>query len=185
MNNINYRNRKTLILGDVNSGKTTRTVEILRSLVEEGEEAIAVFDFAPEKSKGVGGKMPLREEIRKKIWYASPRIVPPRMTGKTEDEAWELARENCRQIEEIFSSLPPRDWRIFVLNDISIYLQAGHVSRLLFHLASIPTAIMNGYYGRFFDESPLSRREREEMDALIPSCDQVFYLPILRSTGEK
>ncbi len=179
MNNINYRNRKTLLLGDVNSGKTTRTVEILRSFIEEGEKAIAVFDFAPEKSGGVGGKMSLGD-LPGKIWYASPRIVPPRLTAKTEDEAWDLARENCRRIEEAFSSLPPRDWGIFFLNDVSIYLQAGNASRLLFHLAPIPTVVMNGYYGSFFAESLLSRRERGEMDALIASCDQVFRFPGLK-----
>lgn len=185
MNNINFRNRKTLILGDVNSGKTTRTAEILSSFIEEGEQAIAVLDFAPEKSGGVGGKMPLSEEIRGKIWYVSPRIVPPRLTAKTEDEAWEMARENFRQIEETFSNLPPTKWQVFILNDVSIYLQAGNADRLLFHLTPIPTVVMNGYYGGFFKESALSRREREEMDALISSCDQVLYLPALGSLTRK
>jgi hypothetical protein len=100
LNNTKYRNRKTLILGDVNAGKTTRMLEILRFFLEEGEGGIAVFDFAPMKIWGVGGKMSLFEEERKKIHYVSPGIVPPRLTAKKEDEAWELAQENCRQIEK-------------------------------------------------------------------------------------
>ncbi|MBP1714589.1 MAG: hypothetical protein H6Q42_2792, partial [Deltaproteobacteria bacterium] len=98
MNLTTYRNRRTLFLGEVNSGKTTRTREMLLAVLREDEEGIALFDFAPEKIGGVGGKIFLAEEDRRRIWLESPRIVPPRLTAKTEEEAWELARGNFRRI---------------------------------------------------------------------------------------
>lgn len=104
MNPILYRNRRTLFLREVNSGKTTRTREILLAFLREGEEGIALFDFAPEKFGEVGGKI------------------------------------------------------------------------FLARLERVPTAVMNGSYGGYFGESPLSRREREQMDLLKAACHQVSYL---------
>ena len=177
MNPIIYRNRRTLLLGEVNSGKTTRTREILLAFLQEDEKGIALFDFAPEKIGGVGGKIFLAEEDRRRVWVESPRIVPPRLTAKTEEEAWGLARENFRRIEESFERLPARAWKLFVLNDVSLYLQAGRADQLLTRLQPFPTVVMNGYYGRYFGEGPLSLREREQMDLLKTACQQVFYLP--------
>ena len=177
MNPIIYRNRRTLFLGEVNSGKTTRTRDILQAFLEEGEEGIALFDFAPEKFGEVGGKIFLAEEDRRRVWVESPRIVPPRLTAKTETEAWELARANFQRIEEAFGRLPERAWSLFVFNDVSIYLQAGRADQLLARLERVPTAVMNGYYGKYFGECPLSLREKEQMDLLKAACHQVFYLP--------
>jgi len=177
LNLTTYRNRRTLFLGEVNSGKTTRTREILLAVLREDEEGIALFDFAPEKIGGVGGKIFLAEEDRRRIWLEAPRIVPPRLTAKTEEEAWELARGNFRRIEESFERLPAREWKLFVLNDVSLYLQAGRADQLLARLQPFPTVVMNGYYGRYFGEGPLSLREREQMDLLKAACHQVFFLP--------
>ena len=173
MNLTTYRNRKTLFLGEVNSGKTTRTRGYPR-LPQEGEEGIALFDFAPEKVGEVGGKISLDEEDRCRVWVESPRIVPPRLTAKTEAEAWRLARENFQRIEEAFDHLPGREWSLFVGNDVSLYLQAGRADRLLARLEFAATVVLNGYYGGYFGDSPLSRREREQMDLLKDACHQVF-----------
>jgi hypothetical protein len=161
----------------VNSGKTTRTREVLLAFLREGEEGIALFDFAPEKLGQVGGKMPLAQEDLSRIWVAAPRIVPPRLTAKTEAEARRLADENRRRIDEAFDRLPKRAWRLFVGNDISLYLQAGTAERLLARLDLAPTVVLNGFYGRYFGESPLGRREREQMDLLKEACHRVYYLP--------
>ncbi len=172
-----YRNRRTLFLGEVNSGKTTRTRDILQAFLKEGEEGIALFDFAPERIGEVGGKMALAEEDRRRVWVESPRIVPPRLTAKTEEEAWKLAGINFQRIEEAFGRLPARKWNLFFLNDVSIYLQAGRADRLLERLQPVPTVVMNGYYGGYFGDCPLSLREKEQMDLLKAACHQVFILP--------
>jgi hypothetical protein len=126
----------------------------------------------------VGGKIFLAEEDLGKIWVESPGIIPPRLTAKTEKETWDLARENFLRIEEAFERLPARAWKLVVLNDVSIYLQAGSADQLLARLQPFPTVVMNGYYGRYFGEGPLSLREREQIDLLKAACHQVFYLPL-------
>ena len=104
------------------------------------------------------------------------------MTAKTEEEAWNLARENLRRIEEGFARLPAGPWNLFVANDVSLYLQAGSAKRLLGRLAAAPTVVLNGYYGKYFGHSPLSLREREQMDLLRDACHQVHYLPARRNS---
>ena len=66
-NNIEpYINRKTLITGGVNSGKTTRTFGILKMFCNHGyEERIAILDLAPEA---------LRQSILKKAFEG--KLVP-------------------------------------------------------------------------------------------------------------
>ena len=161
----------------MNSGKTICTRGILQAFLKEGEEGVALFDFAPEKIGKVGGKIFLAKEDLRKVWVESPRIVPPRLTAKTEEEAWNLARENFQRIEEAFDRLPAQEWKVWVLNDVSLYLHVGTAARLLARIKPAPTVLMNGYYGAYFGECPLSLRERGQMDLLKTACQQVFYLP--------
>jgi len=142
-----------------------------------GEDLIAVLDIAPERTQGVGGKMPLVPAERERILYLSPQISPPRLWGKDEEEIQALAQENLRRIEGEFKKLQGRSLRTVVINDVSLYLQAGRAEDLILSLEKIPTLVMNGYYGRYFGTSAFSRREREQMEILISHCDQVFYLP--------
>jgi len=142
-----------------------------------GEDLIAVLDLAPERIQGVGGKIPLSPGERERMLYISPQIAPPRLWGKDEEEIQALAQENLRRIEGEFKKLRGRSLRTVVINDVSLYLQAGRAEDLIFSWEKIPTLIMNGYYGRYFGASAFSRREREQMEVLISRCDQVFYLP--------
>lgn len=172
-----YLNRKTLIVGDVRSGKTERTLKILRDLMNCATGPIAILDLAPEKVQGVGGKIPLSLKEKKQVFYFSPRIVPPRLTGKTEEEIRELARGNYERIKESLRALKEKDPACLVINDVSLYLHEGSAEKLISYIEIIPTLLMNGYYGRFFGDSAFSRREREQMEILIGCCHQVFYLP--------
>lgn len=172
-----YRNRKTLIAGEVNSGKTEWTFKILRELMGCEGGPIAVLDLAPERIQGVGGKMLLSPAEKEKVLYFSPLILPPRLTGKTAGEILALAWENCQRIEETLRALRERTFWALVINDVSLYLQGGEVESLMASVKGISTLVMNGYYGRYFGESAFSRREREQMEALMLRCDKVFHLP--------
>ena len=82
----NYLNRRTLIVGDVNSGKTGRTQKILEHFLKAGYgENIAILDLAPDSVDGVGGKMepPLDEPVV----YLTTSISAPRLTGKNKNHA--------------------------------------------------------------------------------------------------
>jgi len=142
-----------------------------------GADFTAVLDLAPERTQGIGGKIPLSPEEEEQILYISPQIVPPRLWGKDEEEIQALAQENLRRIEEDLKKLQERSWGALVINDVSLYLQAGRAEDLIFSVETIPTLVMNGYYGRYFGRSAFSRREREQVEVLMGCCDQVFYLP--------
>jgi len=172
-----FLNRKTLIVGDVKSGKTERTLKLLRSFIASAIHPIGVLDLAPEKISGVGGKIPLSPQERAHIDYFSPLIVPPRLWGKTPEEVFALATENARRIEGVLHSVSWEKYRVLFINDISLYFHTQTVTDLFWAIEQVPTILMNGYYGRFFRPGDISRREREQMDALMEGCDQIFFLP--------
>ncbi len=172
-----FLNRKTLILGDVKSGKTERTLNLLRSFIACGVNPIGVLDLAPEKISGIGGKIPLSSQERKHIDYFSPRIVPPRLWGKNPEEVLALATENARQIEGVLHKVSWGKYRALFINDLSLYFHIKTVADLFSAIGQVPSLIMNGYYGKFFRPGDISRLEREQMDALMEGCDQIFFLP--------
>ena len=167
---------RTLIAGEVHSGKTTYTLAILRGIQGKNPSSTAVLDLAPEKTRGVGGKIPLTAAEKEETLYFSPLILPPRMMGKSEVEVCRLAEENRERIEPILVQIKNRAPTFLLVNDITLYLQGGKASHLLSYIEGIPTVIMNGYYGRYFGESPFSQRERWEMETLMSRCDRVIFL---------
>ncbi len=136
---------------------------------------IAVLDLAPVRTWGVGGKLDL--PFTEKITYFSPLIIPPRLTGRSEEEIWKIANENFKRIEECLSLMQKQFWSFIAINDVTLYLHQGRAEELLKHVALTPTLLLNGYYGRHFAQSAFSRREREEMTSLLLACDQIIFLP--------
>ncbi len=171
-----YLNHKTLLAGEVNSGKTQRTLKIIRDFRECQRGALAVLDLAPETVRGIGGKLPLTPREKEEILYLSPLILPPRLLGKDEEEIRSLARENRIRIEKILEGFQVPRFSILIINDVSLYFHDGDAQRLLSFLEGVPTVVMNGYYGSYFGESALSRKVRREMEDLMSRCDQVFFL---------
>lgn len=176
-----YLNHKTLIAGEVNSGKTERTLKILREFMECQRDSVAVLDLAPEKIRGIGGKLPLTLQEREKILYFSPQIVPPRLSGKDEQEIQKLARENRIRSEMILAGFRARKIDILVINDVSLYFHAGDAERLLSFIEGVSTIVINGYYGNYFGDTPLSRRERRQMEILMSRCDRVLLFSAIQS----
>jgi len=177
LNSDRYRGHKTLIVGEVHSGKTLATLKIFRDWRRSGEESIAVLDLAPEEMDGVGGKMLFTEEEKEGILYLSPRILPPRLLGKNEAGIRRLARENRQRIDRALSTLRSSAASVLFINDISLYFHDGSGEKIWLSLEKISTIVMNGYYGRYFGSSPLSQRERAEMEFLMVRCERVFFLP--------
>lgn len=166
-----YLGRKTLILGDVNTGKTTLTQQILEALCGKGLEGrIAIVDMAPEipahlaTQRGiprVGGKLSPPEG--KDILYLSSRFEPPRLSSITDDEAQEKAWINLQIIEQLFKQLALLLRDILLVNDISMYLQAGTADALIPWLDGADTVIANGYWGKRLGKGRLTEREKVEM----------------------
>lgn len=162
---------KTLIVGDVNTGKTAYTRLLLLNC--RGKRPIVVLDMAPEAQEGVGGKMAV--PVESGIHAFTTLIRPPRLTAKNDQEARKIALENAERIErDLLSKAEAIPAEALIINDVSLYLQMGNLKRLLQVLNRFPTVIMNGYLGNSFPDGPLTRRERENMRRLMENCDQVI-----------
>jgi hypothetical protein len=162
------QNKRTLIIGEVHTGKT----QLTQSLLQEAESLtndIAVIDMAPEPTKGVGGKL---QPTSSETAYYTTDIVTPRLSGKTRREIIQLAETNKRRIETLFQTYVPRG--ILFINDVSIYLQRGGVKTIVHVISSSHTVIMNGYLGTSLGEDPFSQKEREFMLTLQGLCDIVI-----------
>lgn len=182
-----YLGRQTLILGDVNTGKTTLTQRVLEALCGKGLAGrIAVVDMAPEvpahlaEERGiprVGGKLSLPEG--KDILYLSSRLEPPRLSSITDREAQEKAWNNLQIIERLFEELDLRSRDILLVNDISMYLQAGTADALIPRLRGAGSVVANGYWGTRLGKGRLSEREKAETIKLISYFEKMGCLLML------
>ena len=170
-----YINRRTLIVGDVNTGKTGKTLEILAAFVEAGYAGdIAVLDFSPDPVAGVGGKMKLPQDPP--LFYLTALIHAPRMTGRDARHMRQLACENAGVIEAMFVKLLGVAKTIIFVNDATLYLHAGDLKRFLDMLKPFPTQIMNAFLGDRFTDSALTRREKQLTQRLMAGCNNVITL---------
>ena len=179
-----FINRFTMIVGEINSGKSTLTQQILQVLWRTTESIITVVDLAPEitpqdlessnQTMAIGGA--LQTSHSKRVRYFHPRIYPPRLRAKNESEAEALAAENLRTIDALLDKAMLEDTDALFINDCSLYLHSGRAAKLLDVIHSCPTAVVNGYLGRFFSNNSISIRERNGMNFLMRHCDRLIKM---------
>ena len=166
---------KTLYAGEVGSGKTGRMAAVLNQMVQAGRGPdITVLDLAPERIRGVGGKMAVPRQSP--VAMLEPTIVPPRLTGKTPAAAEAFAQQNARRIERLFDTLHSRPRPILFINDATLYLQAGDIKRFTGILNLANTVLVNVYWGRSLGQDALSDRERRRTEMILPGFDTVIWL---------
>lgn len=169
-----FRGVKTCIAGEVNTGKTSLLREILAAALAAGEREVVLLDLAPERTRGIGGK--LEAAGLGGVRVLSAPVKPPRLLGRTPDEVLALARENARLIEGLLPRLEESPCRVLLVNDVSLYLQAGSLERLWGVLEPVPSVVINGYYGRSLGGGELGERERRAMEELMARCQRVIRL---------
>jgi hypothetical protein len=168
-----YLNKKNLIIGGINSGKTIRTLEILDLFRKSGyEERTAILDLAPESIKGVGGKMKIPSSGR--LFYLTGNIAAPRLSGKNEEETNKIAAGNASITENLFKQLSGSGKDILFINDATLYFHAGDFRRFVETLGMFKTSVINAYYGNYFTDSEITRREKKLTEDLMKICDQVI-----------
>lgn len=167
--------RRTLIVGEVKTGKSALLARLLRDHLVQGVPGMAVMDFAPEAMRGVGGKMPLPSPAPGLRVY-SPEIAPPRLRGGSPQEVMALAQANGQAIDQALEQYLRSPGQTLFINDVSMYLHAWPTERLLERLAAIPTVIMNGYRGQSLGTDPFSQTERRRMERLAAVCDYLVEL---------
>ncbi|MCX8181863.1 MAG: hypothetical protein N3D12_01965 [Candidatus Methanomethyliaceae archaeon] len=157
--------KKTLIKGDVGTGKTRLTENILQTAVKFLPPGhITVIDLAPQRmivgDLRVGGSISVPNEVK----YLRPsKVWAPRLEGKTKEEVTALARANARSIEAIFDFFTRSPSPVLFINDLTLYLHAGSLERLLETIKLADTFVGNAYEGRKLQEdkgSGISERER-------------------------
>jgi hypothetical protein len=170
-----YDGRRTLIIGDVNSGKTRLTENVLAAWTAQGRSSeIAVLDLAPQTRRGIGGRLTLPEGFQGV--YLDAAITPPRLSAATEEEADMLARVNAETVEPLLRDRRLATGGILIINDVTLYLQAGVYDHLLPVIRSVATVLINAYYGHSFPEYRLSRRERLLTERLMKDCHHIIRL---------
>jgi hypothetical protein len=177
-----YLNRFTLIVGEVNTGKTTLTQRILDRYCRRVAGRAAVVDLAPvippldagANRSGIGGTLTVSQPDRVRYFHCA--VHAPRLSGKSEREMLILADQNAKRIESLFEQAFSEQIDALFINDCSLYLHAGRVEKLITWIESTETVIVNGYYGTALGEGALSARERENMEHLMSRCDQVIHL---------
>ena len=169
-----FINKRTIIVGEVNTGKTAYLGEILKRFLEGGEAEIALIDMAPESIKGIGGKMSMQGVDSAR--YYTAQISAPRLAGKSVDQTEALAGLNAELIEGIFEKYVKNPGKTLFINDVSLYLQTGDLHKLILFLDFTPTVIMNGYYGFSLGGGELGKRERHNMEELQKRCDRVIQV---------
>jgi hypothetical protein len=177
-----FGNQRTLILGEVNTGKTRATIAILsRWVAAHPTPLMTVLDLAPETVRGVGGRLKPPAGFTGR--YCAADIVAPRLTGRNDDQISRLATANAKAVKPILEDILSNPHPILIINDVTLYLQAGDYALLRAVLNSADTALINAYYGRSFADHPISRRERRLTERLIRDCDCVIRMPEGKPTG--
>ena len=133
-----------------------------------------MLDLAPDPIEGIGGKLSISTDSE--LIYLTAAIAAPRLTGKDEDHTQRLAEENARRIEALFIRLRTCRKKILFVNDVTLYLHAGDLGRLVGFLESAGTCVLNAYHGKTFSPSAITCRENELLEKLIGVCDRVECL---------
>ena len=167
--------KKILVIGDVNTGKTTLCKRWLTELCQQGLGArIALLDLAPTISRelalqrgivGAGGE--LRAPAGSEVLDLRATLEPPRLSSSSEGEALEKAERNAQLIETLSCQLEPQRDILFI-NDVTLFLQARSAASLIksARFDRRTTLVINGYRGERLGGGALTRHETAEMAEL-------------------
>jgi len=176
----NIINHRTLIIGEVCSGKTALTAEIVRKLIRKGlAHEITIIDMAPQKIFNVGGKLIeyLNDHVSK-VRYLTTEIKPPRILSSSEEEALKYAQMNSKKLKPLLKEFLENPTKILVINDLSIYVHAGPYEDVDACIMAAKTFIANSYYGKEINGKfpKIGFREKKYILDLIKYVDNLVVL---------
>lgn len=173
--------KRTIIKGEAGSGKTRVTEQLVNeALTIFPPSKITIIDLAPPRifigSSTIGGHM----NVPLSVNYLKPeKIYAPRIEGKTKEEVLEFAKRNAESIEKIFSIFKLSPSPILFINDVTIYLHAGSLERLLEVINLSETFICNAYEGKRLSDdkgSGISEREKSMLRKLEEYMDVIINI---------
>ena len=177
----NLRGYKTLIVGDVGTGKTQLSQNLLLE-ASNIEPEIKVLDFAPPtktyEGRHIGGFL-INRKIPGVIHYKSESIKTPRASATTSEELLELVEENYETTLKMLMEFIVNPSKVLFINDVSIHLQHGSIENILNAVKLAETSIINGYMGKFLSSdlgTGVSELENKLMTDLADKMDTVIDL---------
>jgi len=173
--------KRTLIIGEVGSGKTALTARIVLDFISMGlGSEITIIDMAPEKVSDIGGKLTdyLSSKCLESVRYFSVEIIPPRLTSRNEEEALEYAIRNFKMLKPLLEKYLSNPTRILVINDLSIYSHAGPFEDVDACIMEAETFLANSYFGKKINGKfpKIGFRERKFIIDLLKFMDNVIVM---------
>ncbi|RLE90046.1 MAG: hypothetical protein DRN04_15645 [Thermoprotei archaeon] len=175
-------NKRTLIIGELGSGKTLLTLKLTLNLVGDGYgKYITILDFAPKKIGNIGGRFLDFGFNPSKVfaYLAPPKVYTPRISAKSPQELLSLAVKNRENIEKIISKYLVNPTEILVINDLTLYLHAGSLELIDECIMLSKTFIANAYYGHelsFNYGTGITAKERSLIMELVKYMDNIIVL---------
>ena len=175
-------NKRTLIIGELASGKTLLTLKLTLNLVNNGYgKHITVLDFAPKKIGNIGGKfLDFGFNPSRVFAYLTPlKVYTPRISAKSPQELLSLAVKNKENIEKIIFKYLANPTEILVINDLTLYFHAGSLELIDECIMLSKTFIANAYYGHelsFNHGTGVSAKERSLVIELMKYMDNIIVL---------
>jgi len=173
--------KKVLILGEVGSGKTSLTAEIVQKLMRLIEpKEITIIDMAPESIGEIGGKLSKHLSLKSELKYLSPaKVYAPRTMGIANTQVAEYAKRNKNAIEPLLDEFLKKPTKVLIINDITIYLHSGQLEKIIDCTRLTETFLANAYYGVKLKEdygAGISTREKQMVEKLATHMDYVVKL---------
>lgn len=176
------KGKRTIIVGDVGTGKTLLTKRLLIEAINQSKESITVLDFAPQERTvngvKVGGYL-CEDSLPHVRYYRSKLMKTPRLSAKDGVEVIKLADYNKDITEHMLHQFLESPTEILFINDTSIHLQRGNLQTLWNAIIRADTVVANGYLGEHLRQdhgTGVSRRERLLMQQLATEMDNVIRL---------
>jgi hypothetical protein len=177
--------KKILIEGDIGTGKTTYTLELIaQAFASASVKRIVVIDMAPSRrlsgKKYVGGTLQLPQNYMQKVRYYAPNhIFAPRLQGKNKEAILEYAKKNAQKIEKLLQANLNEKKEILFINDMSMFFHAGDIKLLISVVNNSDTFIANVYKGDYFTDdkgSGITLKERNLLEQIEKQMDFIISL---------
>ena len=172
--------KRTLIIGDVGTGKTRLTAELINGLIERGfGEYMTIIDLGPSLGR-VGSTLAQYSRNIVRLRYLRPsKIYAPRLTAISRDELNEYIMWNYSESRRLFMEYVKSPTDILVVNDLSIFLHRGTVSEVIRFIKHSDTFIGNAYYGKAIVDKfglGLDEVEKSRVEELLNYMDNIINL---------
>lgn len=177
-------NKKTVIIGEILSGKTRVLARIVGEAVRRGlGRSLTILDFAPNyRSGGLEVGAPLLRylsrgelrSVRKYLWDEGIRA--PRLEGGDAGSILQLAEQNSRITTRMIQAYINEPTSMLVVNDLTIHIHAGDLELIASAIKKARTFIATAYHGTRLsreDDAGISNREREGLARVVRLVDMV------------